>query len=106
MGKNQLTIREVQRRQKALLRRDDKKYDEFVVPFLRISEMLPRMFELESYLENVTGVDETIQTMIAACIMHLADYCNAKKINFANIIEANLIRLERMKEKANNEKTS
>lgn len=96
MGNKKLTIKHVQNRQRALV-------DHFAplklynIPWVKIGELVPQMWQLETIHGQHGKAPETIKAMVAACLLHLVDYCNAKGYDLAELIEENLTKLEQMR---------
>ncbi len=98
-----LTVREVQRRQRKLLHHE-KLVERYNGPFNKIHELMGALWNLESLSAEYSDLakrSERIEVLLGACVLHLVDYCNAKQINFANLLEKTLsgIELARQKEK-------
>jgi hypothetical protein len=96
--KSEITIDQVQKRQRGV-NDHPKRLNMYNVPFVKMSELIPALWRLETTHKNVIGAREKVEAAVAACVLHLADYCNAKRINLAALTEKALDRIEEMERK-------
>ena len=119
MTKKHLTLRKVQRRQWDLKSHTGQSFNEAQItaydePFIKIGELIPALWRHETTgrlwrtpdpkvkKKQLKDVNEKVQVLLGACVLHLVDYCNAKRIDFANLVESTLSGVERAR--ANMEK--
>lgn len=95
MFNREVTIKEVQERQRKLVPHPNKGYI-YNAPFIKMSEILPSLWRQETLM---TGVQEQIEALVGVCVVHLADYCNAKGLDLGEIVDMTLSRLEKLQEK-------
>lgn len=98
--KKLLSIKEVQWRQGAMVRYPAV-LTMYNVPIVKIGELVPQLYQLETIHKGHGKAPETVKAMIAACVLHLADYCNAKGYDLAELVEENLTKLEQMRGEEN-----
>jgi hypothetical protein len=95
---SKITVDQVQKRQKGV-NNHPKRVAVYNTPFIKMSELVPALWRLETTHKNIIGAREKVEAALAACVLHLADYCNAKRINLAAMVEKALDRIEEMERK-------
>ena len=98
--KEWITIHQAQFRQNQILRHKEK-LPIYNTPWLKLGEVIPALWRLETF-NPVADVkdpeaDERIKALVGACFLHLADYCNAKRLNLSELVSETLDELERMR---------
>lgn len=96
--KSDIKVDQVQQRQREI-NNHPKRLPVYNVPFVKMSELIPALWRLETIHKNVIGAREKVEAALAACMLHLADYCNAKRLNLAALVEDALDRIEEMERK-------
>lgn len=98
--KNEPSLTRIQRRQMALKPHGiAAQAIVYNVPFMKLSELVSALWRLETVLRDTIGAQAKIEAALAACVLHLADYCNAKGVDLFKLTTNALDRIEEMERK-------
>jgi hypothetical protein len=90
MTKKTLTLKQVQERYLELSPPKGA-VEAYNDPFTKLGDMIPALWRLETFSSQIKMTHEEIQKqvhpLLAACVLHIVDYCNVKEISLTYLID-------------------